>query len=478
VALPLSCTQPIDFGGVSIGSTATVSITCTAQIPINKVTGCTTQDKTFQCLNSSLPVGPLAKGASFTFPVVWNLTQSSINDAQNVSFGHVLPGVQSTVLDLYTQNGVTGYSTDLPLSIGGTTISQTPFLAISPQEVDFGGIVVGSPTAESGLSGAVIISNLGSQVLVFTGFAWDDGTESDVYYNLTTASDGSSIVGYGFTAASFPNVGDTIAAGSSITIPLKFKINNVGSYSSILTIWSNGGSQYVLLAGSASTNPVANISVSTIEGGWDYEVPVLMDFGNVLAGTTVVENIRLCNSGGSAMTVTKSKPPTQPELTASNPTVDLHEGQSIPINACALGPVKIIAAFQGPNRPAHVVSDVWTLNCDGLNSDGSDFGVHDVAITATITTNQVGVLLPNGTARYQYLGCYADGSGRQLATKLSYNNSQQAANENGQCQRDCFSKGYIFAGTEYREFLLFFFHSISVLLLRNLDSEDMERVLM
>lgn len=307
VALPLSCTQPVDFGGVAIGFTATVNITCTAQIALTKVSGCTTQDKTFVCLNSTLPSGPLAKGANFTFPVTWNLTQSAINDAQNVSFGHVLPGFQSTVLDLYTVNGVPGYSTDFPLSIGGTTISKTAFLAISPQEVDFGSIVVGSGTAETGISGAVIVSNLGNQVLMFSGFAWDDATESGVHHNLTTASDGSKIVGNGFTSSSFPNAGDSIPVGGSITVPLNFKTNTVGSYSSMLTFYTNGGDQYVLLVGSASTSPIANISVSTSEGGWDNSVPLTMDFGNVLAGNTTSRTIRICNSGGSALTVTKSK---------------------------------------------------------------------------------------------------------------------------------------------------------------------------
>jgi len=94
------------------------------------------------------------------------------------------------------------------------------------------------------------------------------------------------------------------------------------------------------------------------------------------------------------------------------------------------------------------------LNTDGLNSDGTPFGVHDVAIFASITTRQIGVLMPDGSARYQYLGCYSDGSGRQLSTQLSYSVAQQAANENGQCQKDCFAKGYSFAGTEYRKWPL------------------------
>jgi iron transport multicopper oxidase len=118
------------------------------------------------------------------------------------------------------------------------------------------------------------------------------------------------------------------------------------------------------LTGSASTAPVANISVSTVEGGWDYSEPVLMDFGNVLAGTTVSESIRICNSGGSALTITKSKPPIDTELLAPNAAVDLHEAQTIYVNSCALGQVLIEAAPLGINRLDHTVSDVWILNTE------------------------------------------------------------------------------------------------------------------
>jgi len=107
----------------------------------------------------------------------------------------------------------------------GTTISDEPFLAVSPQEVDFGALVIGSVAQGSGLSNAMIVSNLGNQVLTFTGFAWDDATNSNVYFNLTAGGNGSKIVGNGFMSSDFPAVGDTIPVGGSVTIPLSFKTN-------------------------------------------------------------------------------------------------------------------------------------------------------------------------------------------------------------------------------------------------------------
>lgn len=443
VALPLNCTQPVDFGNVAIGTTSTQTISCTALIPINSINGCVTGDRTFKCLNSSLPTGPLAQGATFTFPVTWDLTQASINDAQNASFGKVLPGVKGTSLNLFTTNGVAKYSTQLPISLQGNTISKSAFLNVAPVESDFGGLVItGGQTQSSSLN--VILSNLGAVALSFKGLAWYDTTTDVtpiVYHNITT-SDGVNVVGTSFTSSLLPAVGDTIAAGASITVPLTFSANSVGDYASGLTLWTTGGNGVVYMGGSGSTAPITNLSVLTVEGGYDYSNPLVIDFGNVKAGTTAVKLMRMCNSGGSALLVTKSKPPIQPELTAANPLVDLHEGQFIDINSCYDAEIDIIAAPIGINRLPHNVSDVWILNTNDLT-----FGVHDVAITANIVTQQIGPLMPDGTARFLYLGCYFDGSGRQLSRQIANNNT----GENAFCQSTCFAAGYLFAGTEYRE---------------------------
>ncbi|KAJ8066890.1 hypothetical protein OCU04_004276 [Sclerotinia nivalis] len=438
VALPLQCTQPVDFGQVAIGSTGTQIINCTAQIAITSVNGCATGDKTWQCVNSTLPQGPLAQGANFSFPVTWNLTQASINDAQNASFGHVLPGVARTSLDLYTTNAIPKYSTLVPVSLSGTTVSKGPFLDIAPAEVDLGGIVVGSQSALTGLSGTVIISNIGAQVMNIYGSAWtpniapDDGDPK--YTNITNGN-----LGNGFSTTAIPRAGDTIASGGSVTVPLNFISNTTGAYSTFVEFWTDGGNGNAFITGSASTAPIANISIATIEGGWDFSEPVVMNFGNVLAGKTVTSYIRICNSGGSALLITKSKPPIDTELLAPNSAVDLHEGQVIEVNTCATGAVSIVAAPLGVNRLDHTVSDVWILNTDDIT-----FGIHDVQVTANIVTRQLGPLLSNGSAEYLYLGCYYDGGGRQL--QQQYNN---ATNENGWCLTNCFNLGYKFAGTEY-----------------------------
>ncbi|KAL3426632.1 WSC domain-containing protein-like protein 3 [Phlyctema vagabunda] len=441
VALPLQCSQPVNFGDVAIGSTATQIVNCTTNIAITKINGCGTSDGTFQCDNSTLPQGPLAQGATFTFPVTWNLTQSSINDAQNASFGKVSPGSVGASLNIYTTNAVPKYSTILPISLSGKTVSKKAFLSISPPAVDLGGIVVGSDNSKSGRTAAVILSNIGVETLTFTGRAWTETLDLEdgpiEYTNITDDGD----LGSGFSSSDLPEVGSTLTSGASVTIPILFLADATGAYSTFLQFWTNGGNGYILLSGSASTAPIANISISTVEGGWDYSEPVIMEFGNVLSGTTISRDIRICNEGGSALSISKSKPPIQQELLAPNHGVDLAEGMSIDVDDCALGAVSIVAATQGGavNRLDHTVSDYWILNTDDIN-----FGVHDVKITANIRTKQVGPLLANGSAEYLYLGCYYDGGGRQLQKQFN-----DPKNENGACQTTCFSKGYIFAATEY-----------------------------
>ena len=75
VSLPLNCTDPVDFGQVALGTTATQTVTCTANIAITSVVGLEIgQPSSFTASNSSLPTSSLKAGQSFSFPVTWDLT--------------------------------------------------------------------------------------------------------------------------------------------------------------------------------------------------------------------------------------------------------------------------------------------------------------------------------------------------------------------------------------------------------------------
>lgn len=434
----MSCSSPVDFGDLSLGSTQTVKINCTALIAITKINGATTADPAFQVSNASIPQGPFAAGDKFSFPVVWNLTDANIQDAKGASFGSVDPGVKSSSLTISTTNGVAQYSTSYPINLVGKEVSNKPFLSVSPFEVDFGGIVKGGPGAATGLDSAFILANIGKQPLKITGYAYADDLDPPIdYTNVTFGA--TSKIGDVFSSSDLPKVGSIIDAGESLTVPIKFKPDEVGNYNNILQIWTDGGNKNILMTGSSSTAPIAELTVETSEHGWDPSG--IMDFGDVLAGTTQTRRIRICNTGGSALHITKSKPPIQSELTSENPTSDLHEGQTVPVNECAYGPIDIAASPETPNVADHKVSDTWTLNTDDLT-----FGVHVVEIKANIVSRKVGPKNSDGSPRFKYLGCYSDGTGRQLAKLFNLENT----NDNGVCQSKCLGLGYKFAGTEYR----------------------------
>ena len=147
----------------------------------------------FNASNSSLPTGPLNTGASFSFPVTFDLTNHQLNPG-STSSTTVVPSVQTTSIELLTVNGVTGYATAQPITLTGMSISSAPFITVNPLQVDFQGIVVGSASQQTGSDSTFIINNVGLGPMTITDFAWTNGSVSSptvVFHNLTLTTDGS-----------------------------------------------------------------------------------------------------------------------------------------------------------------------------------------------------------------------------------------------------------------------------------------------
>ena len=445
VNLPLNCTSPVNFGSVALGSNATKQVTCKANIALTRVANAVTGDAHFEVDPSTLPQGAVAQGATFSFPVTWNLANAKSGNTANASYGNVSPGVKSTALTLTTVNAVAGYSTNFPISLTGTEVSQSAFLVEAPITVDFSGVVLLPNQSAPTVTAPFTISNAGLSPLTILGYAYttDDLDDDDVDYTNVTASGGTYDLGVGFTSDNLPPVGTVIDAGGQVAIDLVFNpTQGVGAYQSYLLTWSDGGSTSIILEASASTAPIANFSISNGEGGWLPESNIVMDFGKVAPGTTSGRQIRICNEGGSVLEVSKSKPPNgafRPE----DPT-SLHESQDIPVNECAYATVLFVTNAEGPNIPDQTFTNTWTLNTDDLN-----FGVHVVEITGTLVSRKVGPTNSTGDAVYTYLGCYSErtgAAGRLLPTQQYADNN----NDNGRCQTDCANGNFVFSGTEYQ----------------------------
>lgn len=441
VNLPLNCTSPVNFGSVALGSSANQTVSCTANIAITQISSVTVGDAHFEVSLSNLPQGAIAKGASFSFPVRWNLETTTVSNAPNASYGNTAPGIKSTALTIQTVNGVDGYSNKLPISLTGTEVSQKPFLSVTPRTVDYGGVVITDPNNIVPISSPFVISNAGIAPLTITGYAWTADELDNVaiaYHNVSFAQQ-PYILGQGFSSTNLPTVGTVIPGGGEISVDSQFLPTAVGSYNSYFFIYSNGGQVSAILEGSASTAPIANFSISTSEGGWLPQGNLIMDFGNVAPGSTSSRQIRICNQGGSVLQISKSKPPNG-VFRPDDPTA-LHEAQNIPVNTCAYATVLFVTNAEQPNTPDQTFNNTWTLNTDDLN-----FGVHVVQIIGTVVSRKIGPTNSTGQPVYNYLGCYHEVKpGGRLLINQQYADAQ---NTNDRCQTLCAKGNYVFSGTE------------------------------
>lgn len=462
VNLPLTCNAPLNFGSVPIGNTSTMNITCTANIPITSLNGFLPGKAIFKVSNSSLPTGPLTQGHSFSFPVTFNLAGYTLN-AGSTSAPAVSPGVQTTSISVLTTNGQTGFATEQPLTLTGISVSQAPYLTMSPLQVTFASIVINSTTAEAGSDSTFVVNNVGLQPLKITGLAWttnelfpdnpSDGPPNFNNVTITDNGDGTTTTtfdddGY-FTSSNMPVVGQTIAPGSSITINVHFNSDVIGDYFTVLQIWSNGGSAYTIFSGSADTSPIALLEVSTGEGGWltiphcsvaGQECDYNIDFGPQLGLSSSSKTIRFTNNGGSALIITKSKPLEGAILGADNPDTDLSEGSAIAPGDSASAAVHFQPGSSTLNDDETDYSETWTLNTNDLT-----FGVHILNFTGQLISKQVGPKQADGDSLFKYLGCYQDAINGRLEPQ-AYNFDD---NTNGECQQAATSLGAVFAGTEY-----------------------------
>ncbi|KAL0938531.1 WSC domain-containing protein-like protein 3 [Colletotrichum truncatum] len=435
VNAPVNCTSPVDFGSLESGSTASVSINCKANVALSKVNGCTVADPSWKCSNSTLPQGAVAAGTSFSLSVTWDLSDPSVR---------VVPGFLSSSLSLLV-SAPAEYASNVLVALEGTVVKQGPFLSATPSDIAFGRLVLRD--SPDGLTGSALIQNVGNGTLTFTGFAWQTNTSD--YANFT--SDGA--LGSGFSSTNFPTVGSTLESGKSLTVALRFFRETPGSYVSKITIWSTGGSGVLTLSASVNEPPVVTFELADGSGGWNPLSDWKVSFGSVLAGALVDKQIRVCNKGGAPLTITISKPPATPQLFALNPNHELTEGTQVVGGSCAIGSVGVHAAPVQPNNPAQPLKALWTLSTDGLNATtGEASGLHNIVFEGTVVSKQVGPLLANGTARYQWVGCFQDTTNLGRNLQASVNNGElQKTNTLQQCQGLCLARGYILSGVQYHQ---------------------------
>ena len=245
--------SPTDFGAVAVGSTGTASVTVTAKRPVT-VTGVSASGP-FTTGAVALPRS-LSTGDTLTVPTSFTPT-AAVSISGALSFATSAGNLAFDLHGSGTQDG----------------------LMATPSVLAFGDV----PT------GGLVTSNVD---------VTDTGTTSTTVTGVTgpTAA---------FSAMSLPSLGITLAAGTSVTVPITFAPTSTGNKASQLVIASSTGSVTVPLSGTGvAGKPELSIT------------PEDLDFGAVMVGSSVTKTFDVSNSGNLLLTLNKAAPPAAPFLVA------------------------------------------------------------------------------------------------------------------------------------------------------------------
>jgi hypothetical protein len=149
-----------------------------------------------------------------------------------------------------------------------------------------------------------------------------------------------------FEATGLPSVGSTIEPGHSITVTVVFNPTEVGDFNGVIGLTTSAGKAAVGLSGSAGLPGALHISSETNE------------FGRVPVGSDVTRKFTVSNTGGTAVMVNKSKPPSGGEFTA---TTSLPEGTTIAPGETLTEEVVFTPTATGP------ADGVWLINGTGTS---------------------------------------------------------------------------------------------------------------
>lgn len=201
-----------------------MTITCTVTTPLQVLGMILGGGGVFQSQSSSLPTSSLATGSTFSFPVIFNLTQYSST-----------PAVQTAVLNLLTNNTVAGFSAEVPILVTGKATSSNPIISMSPLQVSFPWLIMPYASAYEGSVSSLVISNLGQNSLTISGYAFATGMYTNSPNSPVTNVTFTNVVavldvnGY-FTSSDLPPVGTVIQGGAAVTVDLLFNTTVCSSH--------------------------------------------------------------------------------------------------------------------------------------------------------------------------------------------------------------------------------------------------------
>jgi hypothetical protein len=306
IAAPISGPNT-PFGTVILGQSAVKTIVLTAHSATSVSRLETTSDEF--TIGAVAPTLPATLAAGDTLSV-------------SVTFKPTTLGSHAANLGILTPSG------NVQLALTGVGQSPDPVLDVSPRTISFGGVAVGQNSSTN-----IILANSGAAPLTINSI---------------------TVPAAPFSATDLPSLGAVIPSGGSITAQLAFTPTAVGDFTGHLIIASTGGTVDLPLSGSAATPGKLEIA------------PLAIDYGAVELGESKSGTWQIRNTGGSSLTINKSKPPALGVFVA---TSTLDEGSLLAPGATLVETVVFTPTIAG------TFSDGWVITA----SDGS--GQHVIALT-------------------------------------------------------------------------------------------------
>ena len=300
----------VSFAATTIGKKSEKTLTLTAHETLT-LSSLSSSSSQFQ-LGAPSPALPakLAAGQTISIPVTFAPAQS---------------GLIAGTVTASTSDGK-----EAKFALSGTGQAEGAELVLLPPVLSFQATAIGGERSES-----ATLSNGGGEPLTIEQI---------------------EAPGPPFEVTGLPKVKTQIAPGGSVTIGVAFHPTAEGMFNARIGLTTSGGSGEIGLSGSAGRPGTLQIA------------PETSDFGSVLLGTTLTKSFTVTNTGGTAVPITKSKPPLGGEFT---PASSLPEGTTIQAGESVTEQVTFAPTEAG------LATGEWLINGEDTS------GLHHVLFTGS-----------------------------------------------------------------------------------------------